>query len=49
LEDNAGQSLYEFLARIAHRYYVDDRTQEEIARRVRPVAGEGSAPARPGA
>lgn len=32
MEDNAGQSLYEFLARIAHRYYVDDRTQEEIAR-----------------
>jgi DNA-binding transcriptional regulator LsrR (DeoR family) len=32
LEEDIGQDLYEFLARIAHRYYVDDRTQEEIAR-----------------
>jgi DNA-binding transcriptional regulator LsrR (DeoR family) len=32
LEEEIRQDLYEYLARIAHRYYVDDRTQEEIAR-----------------
>jgi DNA-binding transcriptional regulator LsrR (DeoR family) len=32
VEDDIRQDLYEFLARIAHRYYIDDRTQEQIAR-----------------
>ena len=32
LPDNLGQDEYELLARIAHRYYADGRTQEEIAR-----------------
>ena len=30
--DNLSEAEYEVLARIAHRYYVDDRTQEEVAR-----------------
>jgi DNA-binding transcriptional regulator LsrR (DeoR family) len=32
LPDNLGQDEYELLARIAHRYYADGCTQEEIAR-----------------
>jgi DNA-binding transcriptional regulator LsrR (DeoR family) len=32
LSDDVRRDLYELLARIAHRYYVDDWTQEEIAR-----------------
>jgi DNA-binding transcriptional regulator LsrR (DeoR family) len=32
LPEDLRQEHYELLARIAHRYYVDDKTQEEIAR-----------------
>lgn len=32
MTEDLRQDNYELLARIAHRYYVDDRTQEEIAR-----------------
>lgn len=32
MAEDLRQDQYELLARIAHRYYVDDRTQEEIAR-----------------
>ncbi len=32
MSDDVRRDRYELLARIAHRYYVDDRTQEEIAR-----------------
>jgi DNA-binding transcriptional regulator LsrR (DeoR family) len=32
MDADISRDLYEFLARIAHRYYIDDRTQEEIAR-----------------
>jgi len=32
LPENLGQDEFELLARIAHRYYTDGRTQEEIAR-----------------
>ncbi|MDA8203523.1 MAG: sugar-binding transcriptional regulator [Chloroflexi bacterium] len=32
MPDDLRQEEYELLARIAHRYYVDDSTQEEIAR-----------------
>ena len=31
MPDNLGQDEYELLARIAHRYYADGRTQEEVA------------------
>ncbi len=32
MPENLGQDEYELLARIAHRYYADGRTQEEVAR-----------------
>ncbi|MBP1705379.1 MAG: sugar-binding transcriptional regulator [Chloroflexi bacterium] len=32
MPDNLGQEEYELLARLAHRYYVDGRTQEELSR-----------------
>jgi DNA-binding transcriptional regulator LsrR (DeoR family) len=32
MAEDLAQDQFELLARIAHRYYVDDRTQEEIAR-----------------
>jgi DNA-binding transcriptional regulator LsrR (DeoR family) len=32
MAEELGQDQFELLARIAHRYYVDDRTQEEIGR-----------------
>ena len=39
---------FELLARIAHRYYEDGLTQEELAREFGAVAAEGPAPARSG-